>query len=335
MSITVTDIVTQYGAYYENAGQNRGRLLGVPFRKSTTLGIPGIRHINTEDTVYRLANPIYQSILQQYQKAFTAKGGVDFHPNEIRLRRLKIDDSFYPSDIVETWLGWLAGDSSRNQEEWPLVRWLFEEYYANQIAEDKELLAVYKGVYEAPTAGTAGEGGKVFDGLRKQLQDGAADSDYPINVVTGINTLTPAPCFDQIEAFDEAISDQFESTRLIICVSPAMARAYRKARRDSGIYTIQLGQEPNTKIDFTEHTLIGLPSMIGTTDIFATLPENIIHLMKFRDTPDNIDLQKDKREICCLLDWMEAVGFGVNKLVWTTTESITDAAAGGNEGGGN
>ena len=218
-------------------------------------------HIDTEDTVYRLANPIYASILQQYQKGFTAKGGVDFHPNEIRLRRLKIDDSFYPSDIVETWLGWLAGDSSRNQEEWPLVRWLFEEYYANQIAEDKEMLAVYKGVYEAPTTGTAGSGDKVFDGLRKQLQTGAADTDYPINVVTGVGTLSPSTCFDQIEQFDEAISDQFESTRLIICVSPAMARAYRKARRDSGIYTIQLGQEPDTKIDFTEHTLIGLPSM--------------------------------------------------------------------------
>ena len=64
--------------------------------------------------------------------------------------------------------------------------------------------------------------------------------------------------------------------------------------------------------------------MIGTNDIFATLPENIIHLMKFKDTPNNIDLQKDKREICVLMDWMEAVGFGVNKLVWTTRETITD-----------
>ncbi len=324
MSITVTDIVQQYGAYYENAGQNRTRLLGVPFRKSQTLAIPGIRHIDTEDTVYKLANPIYKSLLQQYQKSFTAKGGVDFHPNEIRLRRMKIDDSFYPSDIVETWLGWLAGDSSRNQEDWPLVRWLFEEYYANQIAEDKELLAVYKGVYEAPTDGTAGSGEKVFDGLRKQLQLGAADTAYPINVIDGIDELSAATCFDQIEKFDESISDQFENSRLIICVSPAMARAYRKARRDSGIYTIELGQEPGTKIDFTEHTLVGLPSMIGTNDIFATLPENIIHLMKFKDTPNNIDLQKDKREICVLMDWMEAVGFGVNKLVWTTRETITD-----------
>jgi hypothetical protein len=32
---------------------------------------------------------------------------------------------------------------------------------------------------------------------------------------------------------------------------------------------------------------------------------------------------------------MEAVGFGVNKLVWTTTESITDATEGGTEGTGN
>ena len=325
--VTITDILTAFGAYYLKNGQNKSRLLGVPTIPCETLAIPGMRHIKTDETIYQMANPIFSKVLQQYQKAFTAKGGVEFHPNQIQLRQLKVDDELYPHDIEESWLGFLAGDSSRKIEDWPIVRWLLEEYYAKQIAQDKELDVVYKGVYEAPSTGVAGTGSKCFDGFRKKLIEGAADSDYPINIIDGVGALEKTSAFDQIEDFSEKIASQFNNANVIIFVAPEFERAYRKGKRNAQLYDATSDTQFGTRIDFSNHILRGVQSMTGTTDIFATLPENMIHLKKRNENLTNIDMQKADRLVKMLMDWWEAVGFGVNKLVWATRETVQDEVA--------
>ena len=324
--VTITDLLTAYGNYYLKGTQNRSRLIGVPTIASETLAIPGVRHIKTDETIYRLANPMFSSVLQQFQKAFTSKGGVDFHPNEIQLRQMKVDDQLYPHDIEESWLGFLAGDSSRNIEDWPIVRYLLEVYYAQQIEEDKELNAVYKGVYEAPSVGVAGAPAKVFDGFHKLLKVGAADTDYPINIVDGIGELDVDDAFDQIEAFSEKIASQFQKKNIILFVAPEFERAYRKGKRAKGFYEVTTDSQLGTRIDFTGHIVKGVSSMIGTKDIWATMPENMIHLMKRNDNLTNIDMQKADRLVKILMDWWEAVGFGVNKLVWASAETCAEVA---------
>lgn len=322
--VTIDQIITEFGRYYQNSGQNQSRLIGVPFVEGRTLKIPGIRHINTKDTIYQVANPIFAKLLQQYQRAFTNKGGVEFHPNEIQLRPLKVDDIFYPRDIEESWMGFLAGDSSRNPESWPIVRYLFEVYYQHAIEEEKELDAVYKGVYEAPTAGTAGTGSKTFDGFRELLITGAADEAYPINVTESgdIDELDETTAFDQIERFSKRIASQFTHRNVVIFVAPQFERAYLEGKRAKGFYNVSTDGEFSTRIDFTRHTVVGVESMAGTTDIFATLPENIFHLKKRDSQNGDFDIQKQDRGVKVLMDWWEAVGFGVNKLVWTSYETV-------------
>lgn len=325
--VTITDILSAFGAYYLNNGQNKSRLLRVPTIGTETLAVPGMRHVKTDETIYQLANPIFSKVLQQYQKSFTAKGGVEFHPNPIQLRQLKVDDELYPHDIEESWLGFLAGDSSRKIEDWPIVRYLLEEYYAKQIAQDKELDVVYKGVYEAPSVGVAGTGSKCFDGFRKKLIEGAADEQFPINVIDGVGALDKTSAFDQIEAFSEKIASQFNNTNIIIFCAPEFERAYRKGKRNAQLYDVSADTQLGTRIDFSNHILKGVQSMTGTTDIFATLPENMIHVMKRNENITNIDMQKADRLVKLLMDWWEAVGFGVNNLVWATRETVQDEVA--------
>ena len=62
--------------------------------------------------------------------------------------------------------------------------------------------------------------------------------------------------------------------------------------------------------------------MAGTTDIWATMPQNMFHIMKRGDGLQNIDLQKSDRMVKILMDWWEAVGFGCNKLVWASEETV-------------
>ena len=132
--------------------------------------------------------------------------------------------------------------------------------------------------------------------------------------------------FDQIEAFSEKIASQFQKKNIILFVAPEFERAYRKGKRAKGFYEVTTDSQLGTRIDFTGHIVKGVSSMIGTKDIWATMPENMIHLMKRNDNLTNIDMQKADRLVKILMDWWEAVGFGVNKLVWASAETCAEVA---------
>lgn len=318
MAIVVTDILTQYGQYYEKQGQNMSRLKAAPTQASETLMVPGINHLSTDETIYKMANPIFQKVLQPFQKAFTTKGGVEFLPNEIRLSHMKVDQSFYPSDIEDSWLGFLAGDSSANQENWPIVRYLLEEYIMKQVISDKETDVVFSGKRKDPTSNVAGDPADVMDGFAELIRAGLLNADNPMNHVAGIGDLNAADIFDQVEAFDDAINRMFANRNIVIYCAPEMEVAYLRKKRALGYYEIKKDAEITTRIDFTNHILKGVPSMIGSKALFATLPQNIIHLKKRDASKTNIELQKADRLVKVLMDWWEGLGFGVNQLVWAT-----------------
>ena len=101
MSITTSDIISEYGAYYIDDGQNKQRilkLLTTP-REITGFATP----MKTDDTIFRLANATFRTLVQPFQKAFTQKGGTDIVPNEIRVYRMKIDDEFMPDELYASW----------------------------------------------------------------------------------------------------------------------------------------------------------------------------------------------------------------------------------------
>ncbi|MDL2297246.1 hypothetical protein LJC68_06120 [Bacteroidales bacterium OttesenSCG-928-B11] len=318
--LTITQILDEYGHYYERSGQNLSRLKRAFMQPSESL--QHATKMVTDDTIFKLANNVFNPVLQAFQKAFTPKGGVEFIPNPIILRPLKIDYKFFPTDVESSWLGFLGGDSSRTLESWPVVKYMLEEYLINQAIEDKELNEVYKGIWVEPEEGVAGLSGKSMDGFRKQLYDGASHGSYPINVVEGVGELEEDSIFDQLEYYDKQISELYIGKRLIHFVAQKWVRAFKTAKRSNGYYFIDSADKINAAIDFTQHIVIGLPSMNGTNDIFTTMSENMLHLRKRDLNKVHVDLQKIDREIKFLIHWWEAVGFGCNKLVWTTDATI-------------
>ena len=163
MAITTTAIVQEYGAYYIDAGQNKKRILNMLSQGSEI--VKYATPIKTDDTIFRLANATFHSLVQPFQKTFTQKGGVEIVPNEIRQYRFKLDDEFMPDEFYATWLGFLTAQQV-DRKEWPFVKWLIEVYYKNQIDQDMELNEYYKGVYATPQAGVAGEDGTGMNGVQ-------------------------------------------------------------------------------------------------------------------------------------------------------------------------
>lgn len=318
-TFTLDDIIRDFGNYYLNQGQNMKRLVSAIRQSGETLekfATPVI----IEDTVYRQANPTFQSLMKPFKKAFEPTGGITFHPNEIILRQCKADLEVYPNDFQATWIGFLTQDDTRTIQSWPIVRYIMEEYVIKQIEEDRENEVVYKGVYNA----TGTQPVDSFDGLHVQLVKGST-ADYPIHIVNNIGLLdnsVSGNVFDQIEKFDKAIPALLRNKKMLIFVAQDFERQFMEDKRAEGFFFISSADQIDTKIDFTKHVVVGLPSMNGTGHMFATLQENLLWIKKGSKGSVKIDIQKFDRCLHILTDWWEAVGFACNQLVWATAETV-------------
>lgn len=313
-------LITEFGALYQDHGQNMNRLFRGLMQPSVTLNLPGIRHVSTNESIWEAANPIIQSFLQPYQLGFTPKGNVDFHPETIRLQHMKVDAQIVPHEIEETWLGFLNGDSDKI-EQWPISKFIMQQIL-DSVAQDKELDVIYNGVHAAPTEGTAGNASQVMDGFHKKLVDGAADSQYPIHTIEGIGALDADSCFDQVERFCKSLPERYRKLPFYIFMSDDMRLAYLQNKRDRGLSTVNSLTDVTEKVDFCNCHIVALPSMAGTTHMWATLPQNIVHLIKRSLSTAHMDVQKVDRYVKLLIDWYEAIGFVCNDFVFATEPTV-------------
>jgi len=315
MAINKTDIVTEYGAYYIAGGQNEQRLKRLLLfgRETPKIATP----VKTDDTVYRLAKSTISSLVQAWQKGFTPKGDVTFTPNPIELFKFKVDMEIYPDEIEDNWLGFLAS-SNLTRKEWPLVRYILEKHVFDKIAEDMELNEYYKGVYAAPQTGTAGVNGTAMNGLKSTLETAG------IQRLT-MSALNATTIYDQIEAAFEQIGEVYQNTEMVVCLSPKWARAFLKDKRTLGYYTIDGASKIDSRLDFAPAEVKGLPSMIGTDDIFITPKSNLLHITKKGENAAKVNVEESKRCVSIMTDWWEALGFGIKELVWTNVEEVTES----------
>jgi hypothetical protein len=323
MSVITTDLVTQFGNYYVNEGQNMDRLKSALRQPAVTpsFAVPIIH----DSDVYRTSKTALGSIVQQFQKAFTPKGDITFTPNEIRLRNLKVDLSLYPDDVKGKWIGFLQNLSVQERADWPIVRYMLEKEVVPQIPHDLEMSTYWKGVYTNPTAGTAGNAEDAMDGIRRLLNNGIADNS--MRRITLTDAPTTANIFERIEEFAEKCAltnTALSGVRQRIYISPSWLRAYYRDKRNTHGADTNFSTTGINVIDFMPNVeLVGLPSMEGADYIWATPVDNFVHLRKLggMTTPK---VEESKREVFLMLDWWEALGFHYNEMVFVYKPSDSE-----------
>jgi hypothetical protein len=316
MAIIVSDIVREYGAYYSNSGQNMARLRRLLLFGRTTTQIA--REIKTDNTIYQLAESNISSLVQPFQKTWTPKGDVTFKPNPIKLYKMKVDMEIYPDDIEDNWLGFLASEN-QSRKEWPLIRYIMEEHLIKKIEEDLELRLYYKGVYQDPIAGTAGDTGTSMNGLKYLLENNSG-----INRLD-MDALEASIIYDQLEDAYEQIVEEYQHTPMLICVAPKWQRAFLKDKRSQGFFYHTDPKQIDDSLDFSPAKVKALPSMIGTDDLFITPDQNLLHLTKKGKNATNFKVEEARRCVSILTDWWEGFGFGLNEVVWTNVpEPVTE-----------
>lgn len=311
--ITATDVINEFGAHYVDEGQNMDSLLMRPFEAFGTR--EAFSNVPTDETLLKFSDVEVEEVLQPYQDAYTAKGGVEFKPITIALEQVKIDQQFNPNKLKYSWLGFLTSNKT-DRTEWPFTKWLIEVYLLKKVFEDIEKKVIYTGVKGAIVAGTAGAAIDCMDGVKKLITDGiTAGSIVPIAM-----GAIPADSKDfctYVEEMVAQIDELYWDKNLVFNMSRQLAKKYREGRRQK--YNLQYAQvaDLNAIQDFESFSITGRASQKGANRIWATPVENAVWATKGFENAQAFELEKIDRNVKIWTDFHIGLGFLLKDLVFT------------------
>jgi hypothetical protein len=313
MSLAITDVVAQFGAYYMNTGQNLQRLYAL--LRSTTNTESMFTPVNTDDTLWRAAKTLFTRVVQPFQKAFTPLAGVTFVPVQIQQFKMKVDAQEYPDDLEATWLGFLDGPEI-DRKAWPFVRWYCEVYLIPQIKQDIEMNEIYQGVYAAPANGVAGPAGTSLNGLKMTI-NGHISAGRITPITTGaFDTTNPEAVVEQMEHFADGIHKDYWSIQMMLGCSESIARAFLRGQERKYGKNIAGGALGLT-INNTNITLAPLTSHRNTSKIWCTPKGNAVQLRKKMANQTAIQVESIDRLLKFFTDFWMGIGFIIPEIVFT------------------
>lgn len=315
-TIDASQLVADFGDYYLNSGQNLDNLHMLPMESFDTRDAFTI--ITTNDTILRESNVEFGSILQQYQDDFTPKGDVTFKPREIPLFQMKVDQRFNPTSLQKTWVAFLT-TNALDRATWPFVRWISEVYLIGQSNEDMELYAIHNGEYEAPVEGEPGDASKVMNGVNKIIVDAEAAGDLDF-ITTGAPDATPATFVGQVEAFVKSMPEKYRRMNMQINMSRTLEERFVEGMQVK--YNVNYAQTAQLRAvrNFENISVIGRPSLMGKSRIWATPKYNAIMGVKGFENREVFKIESEKRFVNMFTDYWAGIGFINYALVFANEQ---------------
>lgn len=325
--MTISEIRTEFGNFYINQGQNAARLYQL-MRAPAALKASSTLVVN-EDTVWRASSFSHTSLLQGFQKAWTPKGDSTFRPELIECFRMKADIQETPDDLVDTWLGFLAGEST-DRKTWPFVRWLVENLLIPQLIEEEELEAAYKGVRVVPTVGVAGTAAGSMNGLGTILQARITAGRITPIVMGAVPVAQVGPpvitqeqadlsFYQYVRDFTDRINYKYWVQPMEVMMNPQLyrryIRGYHAAERLSNNYDGVRFTIPGTLV-----TVSAQPSMIGRNRLVATPKANLVCKEKGRAAVSNWQIENVDRTIKIYTDYWRGYGFILPEAVFVSDQ---------------
>jgi hypothetical protein len=316
--MNVADIITEFGAYYINSGQNMSRIVSQLYRPSETEMM--FRPVVTDDTKYRASEARIGRLLQGFQKGWSPTGTAQFVPVDIDQFKMKLDFQDYPDELEASWLGFLAGPEI-DRKQWPFIRWVVEMHLLPQLMEDKEMNEIFAGEFLAPpTPGTAGAAGTAMNGIAFLLNYWIDESRIT-PIATGALETVPADFVDQIEAFVDAIDTRYWTKNMNLCMGQEWARKFIRG------YRAKYGKDQDFKgttfkIPESNITITGLASHNGSEKIWCTPYENTVRLSKKSQNEKMVQVESVDRLVKIFTDFWFGVGFVIPEIVFTNDQEL-------------
>jgi hypothetical protein len=305
--IYIDEIVKEYKRYYIDNGQgvkDIAKKLFVPFG---TENIMTVRRVT--DSVYQGGTAQMTKILQAYQKSWTPLGKLTIKPNQIFLTHFKVDIDVDPYEVTDSWLEFLR-DNKLSPKDFPLVKYMIEEFIIPQIQEELEMDAVFFGKKEELTPGQPLEAGKAIDGLRKQIRDkivAGKIENIALPAITQSNTV------QVIESFSDKVDKKLLRKNMTVNVSPTISTWYPRDKRNQYGY---MGNDLSGAIDGSTLKVTPQDSMEGSKAIWTTPKNNVVSLWKADSNAKIFSIQEFKRELSIMTDFWWGCGFLFDPFVY-------------------
>jgi hypothetical protein len=326
----IQDILTEWGTFYRDGGQDQSRILTKPYRPVQTEAL--FQLIPTDDTSYQMGTAELDRVLQPFQPGWTPLGKLKVSPIVLMQTPFKVDLEENPDTIENSWLGFLA-DKNLDRAQWPLIRYIIEVHLYARMDEDYELNEIYFGKYAAPTAGTPGAAGTGMDGIRTLINRAVQQSKIT-PIALGALPTDPLAFCEYIEAFVDKFTQRYRGRAMQVCMNLQLARRYAKGWNQK--YKLDLKDAVGRPIldgngevllqipiEFSKHTVVGLESMGTSEKIWATHPENRKRLTKKAVNTKSVRVESAKRQVSVYTDFYKGLGFPVLEAVFTNELDLT------------
>ena len=330
MAIDIQDVITEFGNYYRNGGQDLTRILKKPYIAAQTEAMFGL--LPTDDTSYQMASAELSRVLQPFQIGWTPVGTLKAAPIVLTQTPFKVDLQENPDLLENSWLGFL-GDNNLDRAQWPFVRYLVEQHLYSKMDEDYELNEIYFGKFVAPTPGVAGAESTGMDGIRTIINRHVQASRIT-PIAMGAIPIDPLAFCEYIEAFVEKFTRRYRGRMMEVCMNTTLARRYAKGWHAK--YKVDLKDAVGRPIvdgngdaliqipiEFTKHTVVGLESMGDSLKIWATTADNRKRLVKKTVNTKSVRIESLKREVYIYTDFYKGVGFPLPEAVFTNEQDLT------------
>ena len=303
----------QLGAYMRKFEKDIWRLVtkDIEFEKY-------MRKVSNVTDEYVISTGSMSEVLQPFQSTWTPKGTTTFDPRINKVRQIKADvliDNI--DDIYRTYLAYLA-DEDIDRSKWPLVRYIVEQLIVPKMRAELAELSV-NGKYAAPTPGTPGASIDSVDGILTIIDDEITASNLT-PIVTG--AMNQSNIIDKLEVdFYDQLPSEIQKLPGQIFVSENLRKTYWRAyRNEYGGNTNYTGTE-KVFLDGTRKELVGIPEMNGSQRIIHTTPGNMLLMYDKIYTPNNMQVQLEKRDVILLTDFKRGYGFGTLAEVFVNDQA--------------
>lgn len=277
-----------------------------------------LRTITTEaleGNEYGIPSTHLTEVIQGFQPQMTRKGNLTMFANTSIQRRHKLNVGIDPDTIVGEWESWMY-DERVSRKDMPITTYVLRKLIM-KMNEDRELQQVYKGVYAAPTPGTAGTALQAVDGYARIFANHiTAGKITPF----ALGAYTPSTTFEYVENLFTSVPNLQRFMRLNMYMSPEVLLDYQRDKRDTFKYKLEMSEL--LKIDFSNIRMIGLPSMTGSKRIFVTVPGNLVRAINKNSGADNIEIKDyDPYLVDVIADWHESYGIADPRYIYMNDQA--------------
>lgn len=292
------------------------------------------QHITTVTSVdgyYTIPRATIGELIQGFQKAFVAKGKINFIPESIFVRRSMVDYPFLAQDHYDKWYSKLdrSTDTDRplTPQTYPFAQYIVE-LLQEQMIDDETVKVAFKGNYKPIVADVpqqskfASEG--IYTCVKRLIKEGKI---IPIFV----GTFDASNILDFTTDFFNKINELYQMKAMKCFTSIANRRLYNKEFKDtyadSNAERTGLDLRNNRPIFLEDSNteIVGFGGMAGLKTLIVTPQTNVVKVVSQFMTP--FQAKMPFKEILFMGDYGRAYGIGMPEVCFVGGEIIEPPAA--------